>query len=68
MRDSDCRENRAEAIVGQRRATTCGGGVTGMVGRRVHHVVLGEVICAEVTTEPRGRADAAIFELKDLGE
>ena len=49
-------------------ATTCGGGVTGMVGRRVHHVVLGEVISAVVTTEPRGRADAAIFELKDLSE
>lgn len=37
-----------------------------MVWRLVHYVVLGEVISAQVTTEWQDRADAAIFELKDL--
>ncbi|MHA1154377.1 MAG: flavin reductase family protein [Alphaproteobacteria bacterium] len=33
-----------------------------------HHVVLGEVTAAQVATEPSGRPDAAILEMKDLGE
>ncbi len=33
-----------------------------------HHVVLGEVTAAQVATEPAGRPDEAILEMKDLGE
>ena len=33
-----------------------------------HHVVIGEVVQAGVTTPPTGRPDAAILEMKDLGE
>ena len=33
-----------------------------------HHVFLGEVIDANVATEPAGRADEAILEMKDLGD
>lgn len=33
-----------------------------------HHVVLGEVTAAQVKTEPTGRPDEAILEMKDLGE
>ena len=33
-----------------------------------HNVFLGEVIEAGVATEPEGRPDAAILEMKDLGE
>lgn len=33
-----------------------------------HHVVLGEVTAARVATPPSGRPDAAILEMKDLGE
>ena len=33
-----------------------------------HHVVIGEVTAARVATEPAGRPDAAILEMKDLGE
>lgn len=33
-----------------------------------HHVFLGEVIDANVASEPEGRADEAILEMKDLGD
>lgn len=33
-----------------------------------HHVVLGEVVEAEVLKPPSGRPDAAILEMKDLGD
>ncbi|MDB5405666.1 MAG: flavin reductase [Rhodospirillales bacterium] len=33
-----------------------------------HHIVVGEVIEAHLTTPPSGRPDAAILEMKDLGE
>lgn len=33
-----------------------------------HHVVLGEVVAAHLAKPPAGRPDAAILEMKDLGE
>jgi flavin reductase (DIM6/NTAB) family NADH-FMN oxidoreductase RutF len=33
-----------------------------------HHIVLGEVVDAVMTTKPAGRPDAAILEMKDLGD
>lgn len=33
-----------------------------------HHIVVAEVIEAHVTTPPAGRPDAAILEMKDLGD
>ncbi len=33
-----------------------------------HHLVLGEVTAARVATQPAGRLDQAILEMKDLGE
>ena len=33
-----------------------------------HHVVIGEVIDAHVAKQPEGRADAAILEMKELGD
>jgi flavin reductase (DIM6/NTAB) family NADH-FMN oxidoreductase RutF len=33
-----------------------------------HHLVLGEVIGAQVATEPPGRPDEAVLEMKDLGD
>lgn len=33
-----------------------------------HHIVVGEVVDARVNTPPEGRADAAILEMKDLGD
>ncbi len=33
-----------------------------------HHIFLGEVIDANVAKEPEGRADAAILEMKELGD
>ena len=33
-----------------------------------HHIVVAEVKSARVLTEPEGRADAAILEMKELGE
>ncbi len=39
-----------------------------MIEHGDHHVVLGEVTAARVATEPKGRPDAAILEMKDLGE
>ena len=42
--------------------------VAEIVERGDHHVVIGEVIAARVSTEPTGRPDEAILEMKDLGE
>jgi flavin reductase (DIM6/NTAB) family NADH-FMN oxidoreductase RutF len=33
-----------------------------------HHIVLGEVVEANVAKQPEGRADDAILWMKDLGE
>ncbi len=33
-----------------------------------HHVVVGEVVEAHVNRPPAGRPDAAILEMKDLGD
>ena len=42
--------------------------VAEIVARGDHHVVLGEVIDAQVASAPAGRLDEAILEMKDLGE
>jgi len=39
-----------------------------VVQRGDHHIVIGEAVGANVATEPEGRADAAILEMKELGE
>jgi len=33
-----------------------------------HHIVVGEVVEAHLIKQPEGRADAAILEMKDLGD
>ena len=33
-----------------------------------HHIVVGEVVEAHLNTPPAGRPDAAILEMKDLGD
>ena len=42
--------------------------VVEIVERGDHHVVIGEVIDANVAVQPEGRADEAILEMKELGE
>ena len=42
--------------------------VTAIVEGGDHHVMIGEVVDAHVMKEPVGRPDAAILELKDLGD
>jgi flavin reductase (DIM6/NTAB) family NADH-FMN oxidoreductase RutF len=42
--------------------------VTEIVEQGDHHIVVGEVVDANVAQEPEGRADEAILEMKDLGE
>jgi flavin reductase (DIM6/NTAB) family NADH-FMN oxidoreductase RutF len=42
--------------------------VVEIVAQGDHHIVVGEVIGAGVAKPPEGRADAAILEMKDLGE
>jgi flavin reductase (DIM6/NTAB) family NADH-FMN oxidoreductase RutF len=42
--------------------------VTSIVEDGDHHVVVGEVVAANVAKPPAGRPDAAILELKDLGD
>ncbi len=42
--------------------------VAEIVERGDHHIVIGEVIGAHVAKAPEGRPDAAILEMKDLGE
>ena len=39
-----------------------------IVERGDHHIFIGEVIDAHVAKEPEGRADAAILEMKELGD
>ena len=42
--------------------------VTSIVEQGDHHIVVGEVIEAHLHKPPRGRPDAAILEMKDLGD
>jgi len=42
--------------------------VAEIVERGDHHIVIGEVVEANVAKPPAGRADAAILEMKELGE
>jgi flavin reductase (DIM6/NTAB) family NADH-FMN oxidoreductase RutF len=42
--------------------------VTGIVEQGDHHVVVGEVVEAHLHKPPTGRPDAAILEMKDLGD
>src|SRR5262249_14149765 len=42
--------------------------VTDIVERGDHHIVVGEVVEAQVMQPPAGRPDAAILEMKELGE
>lgn len=42
--------------------------VAEIVAKGDHHLVLGEVIAADVAQPPQGRADEAILEMKELGE
>ena len=39
-----------------------------IVERGDHHIVIGEVIDANIAKQPDGRADEAILEMKELGE
>ena len=42
--------------------------VTSIVEQGDHHIVVGEVIEAHLNNPPAGRPDAAILEMKDLGD
>jgi flavin reductase (DIM6/NTAB) family NADH-FMN oxidoreductase RutF len=42
--------------------------VTGIVEQGDHHIVVGEVVEAHLQKPPAGRPDAAILEMKDLGD
>jgi flavin reductase (DIM6/NTAB) family NADH-FMN oxidoreductase RutF len=42
--------------------------VTAIVEQGDHHIVVGEVIEAHLQKPPAGRPDAAILEMKDLGD
>ena len=42
--------------------------VTSIVEQGDHHIVIGEVIDAHLNKPPAGRPDAAILEMKDLGD
>ena len=42
--------------------------VTGIVEQGDHHIIIGEVVEAHLTKPVTGRPDAAILEMKDLGE
>jgi flavin reductase (DIM6/NTAB) family NADH-FMN oxidoreductase RutF len=42
--------------------------VTAMVEQGDHHIVVGEVVEAHLNHPPSGRPDAAILEMKDLGD
>ncbi len=42
--------------------------VAEIVERGDHHIVIGEVVEANVAVQPTGRADEAILEMKELGE
>lgn len=42
--------------------------VAEIVERGDHHIVIGEAIAVHLTTPPAGRPDAAILEMKELGD
>ena len=42
--------------------------VTSIVEQGDHHIVIGEVVDAHLNKPPAGRPDAAILEMKDLGD
>jgi flavin reductase (DIM6/NTAB) family NADH-FMN oxidoreductase RutF len=42
--------------------------VTTIVEQGDHHIVVGEVVEAHLQKPPAGRPDAAILEMKDLGD
>ncbi len=42
--------------------------VTSIVEQGDHHIVVGEVVEAHLHKPPAGRPDAAILEMKDLGD
>ena len=42
--------------------------VTAIVEQGDHHIVVGEVVEAHLNKPPAGRPDAAILEMKDLGD
>jgi len=42
--------------------------LTGIVEQGDHHIVVGEVVEAHLQKPPTGRPDAAILEMKDLGD
>jgi flavin reductase (DIM6/NTAB) family NADH-FMN oxidoreductase RutF len=42
--------------------------IVAVVEKGDHHIVVGEVVGANVAKEPEGRADAAILEMKELGD
>jgi len=42
--------------------------VTAIVEQGDHHIVVGEVVEAHLNRPPTGRPDAAILEMKDLGD
>jgi flavin reductase (DIM6/NTAB) family NADH-FMN oxidoreductase RutF len=42
--------------------------VTAIVEQGDHHIIVGEVVEAHLNRAPTGRPDAAILEMKDLGE
>lgn len=42
--------------------------VVDIIEKGDHHVVMGEVVDAHVHTQPEGRPDMAILEMKDLGD
>jgi len=42
--------------------------VTAIVEQGDHHIVVGEVVEAHLNSPPAGRPDAAILEMKDLGD
>jgi flavin reductase (DIM6/NTAB) family NADH-FMN oxidoreductase RutF len=42
--------------------------VTAIVEQGDHHIIVGEVVEAHLHKPPAGRADAAILEMKDLGD
>jgi flavin reductase (DIM6/NTAB) family NADH-FMN oxidoreductase RutF len=42
--------------------------VTSIVEQGDHHIVVGEVVEAQLNKPPAGRADAALLEMKDLGD
>jgi len=59
-------ETGAPILTGAVAAVECK--VTSIVEQGDHHIVVGEVIEAHLMKPPAGRPDAAILEMKDLGD